>query len=253
MTTFKVAKTGGSVDDSVKDLAFDSSQNYMIILAEYDITTDVDGNYEITHNLGYIPSFYLFIETSSGVWTRPDEPFYVTGSNADSSKIYISGMGEYTNVHVVLWANSYNNAVGDTNNNVSGKLKIAKSGYSADTALDLRQFVFASGKGFIIIKEKKQFSITINATYDSELDLYMWNQSATYAHGLNYVPQVQVFQSDGSQLPYGFVLSGGTGSGSETFIIDNTNLTIHLSGATEDDQSGIVKTFNSHIFFNKIE
>ena len=250
----KVAKTGGTVEDDVKDLAFDSSQNYMIILAEYDVTTDIDGNYEITHNLGYIPSFYIFIESSPGVWTRPGEPFYVEGSYADGTKIYLRALSfEVTiNAHVVLWANSFDDAVGTGNNNANGKLKIAKTGYSADTALDLRQFVFASGQGFIIIKEKKSFSITISATYNAEFDRYEWNQSTTYAHGLGYVPQLQIFRSDGSQLPYSLYIGGGNGLASEDFTVDDTNIIIQASGSMPDDPSGVELNFNAHIFFNKI-
>lgn len=254
---FKIAKTGGSVDDDVKDLAFDYSQNYMIILDEYDIQVDSEGSYDITHNLGYIPSFYIFSSVDNITWTRPGQSFTVTGSYADSNKIYIRGLGENEYAHVVLWANSIDNSVGTTNNNVSGMLKITKAGYSADKAKDLRQFVFASGQGFILIKEKKQFSITVSATYDEEYGFWVFEQSVQYAHGLGYVPQVQVFNSDGSQLPFEKQFAGGYGYYSDYFTIDDTYLTIYSTGSLSsemfDDPSGTVNIFNTFIYFNKIK
>lgn len=249
---FKVAKTGGSVGDDVKDLAFDSSQNYMIILDEFDFQTDIDGNYDLTHGLGYTPSFYIFTSTDNLTWTRPGQSSIIVGSYADNNKIYVRGLEANAYAHIVLWANSYNNAVGTENNNATGMLKVAKDGYSADIAKDLRQFVFASGQGFILIKEKKQFSITVSATYDEDTGFWIWNQSVQYAHGLDYIPQVQVFLSDGAQLPFEIFISGGNGFYGYNFTIDNTNLTIETSGSMLDDPSGLEIVFNSHIFINKI-
>lgn len=50
---FKIAKRGGdALTDAPKDLAFDSSLDYMIILEERTDTSDGSNNLEITHGLG---------------------------------------------------------------------------------------------------------------------------------------------------------------------------------------------------------
>jgi hypothetical protein len=246
----KVAKSGGNIYDPVKDLAFDTSQNYIIILGEYSGTVNSSGQATISHGLGYIPSFFLYSSENGNSWTRKGTLLGNIGSYADSSNIYINGFYDAEHYHLVIWANSYDDSIGTSNNNAFGKLKIAKPGYDATTATDLRQFVFVSGRGLMIIKEKKQISIEINASLD-EYGFYSWNQTISYAHGLGYTPQVHIFASDGSQLPAETFFSAG-GLIVEDFSIDDTYLKITTFGSSEDDLSGTTLTYNSHIFFNKI-
>lgn len=246
----KVAKSGGSVLDDTKDLAFDSTSRYMIILSEYHFQSDSSGSYDITHNLGYIPSFFLYSSADSTNWTRPGETFF-TGSYADSNKIYIRGLGESEYAHVVIWSNSYDDSIGDTNNNASGIIKISKSGYDASLSHDLRQFKFVSGKGMMIIKEKKQITVTLSSTYDSEIGMYIITGSSQYSHGLGYVPQIQAFLG-GKQIPYVLYLGGGNGLLSYEFSVNNSSISVVVDGAWLEDLSGTTVTFDFYIYFNKI-
>ena len=256
MSRMIVARTGGTIDDATKDLAFDSASNYMIILDEVDGTSveaplsEVGGGiFEYTHNLGYKPNFYHFQESSAGLWSRPYESG-TGGSRSDNNKIYISTSDPIQNVHLIIWANSNDGSIGTGRNNATGRLKIAKSGYSASDT-DLRRFVFTSGEGTLIIKEKKSVTVTANTSYDSGYDGYIWNDTVEYAHGLDYVPQVIVF-SGGIQIPTSVHLPG-LGNYWLDFSVDNQKVYLTFSGATIDnDFDGIEKTFDMQILFNKI-
>jgi hypothetical protein len=241
MARLIVAKTGGTIDDDVKDLAFDSDENYMVILEERIDTADGSGNLEITHNLGYLPSFYHFYESSAGVWERQLESG-LGGAYTDTTKIYIQTPSASQRVKTVIWGNSQDNAVGTGRTNATGKLRIAKDGYDATIDTDLRRFKFASSGGVFKISEKKTLSITVtgSGTFTKQ-----------YAHGLGYVPQVYVF-AGGLQIPIFQFIAAGM-SYFFSYTIDDTNLTVTV----ENNGGGMVVPvtidFNAQILLDKIE
>jgi hypothetical protein len=112
--------------------------------------------------------------------------------------VWDDGVGDYvrvtTDIYYSIWANTVTNAVGTGNNNVSGRLKIAKSGYSVNET-DARKFVFFSGKS--VYKQDLALSGTTGVYLDGELAV------GEVTHNLGYIPIV--FATDlesGSRIPY---------------------------------------------------
>lgn len=242
---FKIAKKNGdALTDASKDLAFDIDQNYMIILEERTDTADGSGNIVINHGLGYIPAFYTFFERSAGVWGRKLESG-LGGDYADSSNIYISADAGQR-VRTVIWANSQDNSVGSGRNNASGKLRVAKAGYDAKTATDLRQFKFASGGGVFKIKENKKLTVTVNVDGSGYS-----NDTVKYAHGLGYVPQIYVFLG-GQQLPQFQFIAAGM-SYSVDFWVDNQKIYVNVSSGEYVFAGGETFDFDVQILLDKIE
>jgi len=242
---FKIAKRGGdALTDAQKDLAFDSSLDYMIILEERTDTSDGSNNLQITHSLGYIPAFYTFFEAADGSWYRQLETG-LGGSYADSTKIYIQTDEPNQRVRTVIFANSQDNSVGSGRNNASGKLRVAKPGYDAEIETDLRRFRFASGGGVFKIKENKVLRVTVHLDGSGYSD-----DSVTYAHGLGYVPQVYVFLS-GVQIPIFQFIAAGM-SYNVDFTIDATNLTVHVASGEYALSDGDIFDFNAQILLDKI-
>ena len=242
---FKIAARGGNaLTDAQKDLVFDSSLDYMIILKEITATSDSNKNLTIAHNLGYLPAFYTFFKDSSGNWYRQLESA-LGGSYTDNNNIYIKTDDENQQVRVVIFANSQDNSIGSGRNNASGKLRIAKPGYDAIVETDLRKFRFASGGGVFKIKEKKQLTVTVHIDGDGNSD-----DSVQYAHGLGYVPQVYVFLG-GTQIPI-FVFEGAGTSFSVDFSVNSTYLTVNVSSSGNALSDGETFTFNAQILLDKI-
>lgn len=238
-----VAQPGGSVlDDLAKDLAFTSEANYMLLLSERTDTSDGSGNLTITHNLGYMPAFYHFYEESSGVWRRPIESG-IGGSYATNTQIFHKTPSGNQRVRTVIWANAQSDATGSGNNNVSGHLKIAKDGYDVSEETDLRRFNFASLKGTFKIKEKKRLQVTVSGTDTTD--------TASYAHGLGYVPQVYVFVA-GIQIPSFYFIAAGT-SYEFNYYVTNTHLVISVTNAGGAIPTSEVVTFDAQILLDKID
>jgi hypothetical protein len=243
---FKIAKRGGdALIDAPKDLAFDSSLDYMIILEERTDTSDGSNNLEITHSLGYIPAFYTFFEGAGGVWYRQMQTA-LGGSYADSTKIYIKTDDANQRVRTVIFANSQDNSVGSGRNNASGKLRVAKAGYDAEIETDLRRFRFASGGGVFKIKENREMTVTVNLDGDGYSD-----DQVQYAHGLGYTPQVYVFLG-GVQIPIFQFIAAGM-SFSVDFTVDDTYLTVKVQSGEYALEDGDTFTFNAQILLDKID
>ena len=243
---FRIAKRGGdALTDAQKDLAFDSSLDYMIILQERTDTSDGSNNLEITHNLGYIPAFYTFFEGAGSVWYRQTQSG-LGGSYADSTKIYIKTDNPNQRVRTVIFANSQDNSVGSGRNNASGKLRVAKPGYDAEIETDLRRFRFASGGGVFKIKENREMVVTVNVDGSGYSD-----DQVQYAHGLGYTPQVYVFLG-GVQIPiFQFIAAGMAYSVS--FSVDDTYIKVRVQSGEYVFAGGEQFTFNAQILLDKID
>lgn len=216
MPIFKIAKPGGSVTDAEKNLVFTSNRPCIIEIQSG--TQAVSTTAEITHNLGYVPGFVAFNrvpvatfpdDIPNNSWTPCIGRFqnYPDGASiqADTSKIYLETYEQYdyddeeyykvpTDIFYSIWANSVTNATGTGNNNVSGKMKIAKTGQSV-AGTDARQYVFFSGKS--VYKQNIALSGTKSVYINSEFAI------GEITHNLGYVPIV--FATDlesGSRIPY---------------------------------------------------
>jgi len=149
--------------------------------------------YEITHNLGYIPMFFVFCyyENHLGLVNVPTnkwvllpfeqisggiQPFYVY---ADTTKIYIWNFDDVPTPSSTTfkWYIFYDNQVGSSGISITESdyvFKVSKTGVDALTSTDPNDYIFHSDLNtFKIIKEA-----TADITYTAD-GLY------TVAHGLS--------------------------------------------------------------------
>lgn len=165
-----------------------------VLIKEYDrgsavIDVDYTDPYEITHGLGYIPFFLVYVYDESvyygGIankWklcpnissSMSASPFYVF---ADTSKIYIYNLDgdEGTHSNTFKWYIFYDNQVGSSSKTItesSAVLKVSKTGKNALTSTDPNDYIFHSDLNtFKIIKEG-----TTTVEYTS-------NKYYTFSHG----------------------------------------------------------------------
>lgn len=213
MAKLIVAKTGGTIGDAEKNLAFTSSRDCLIELLSGTQSVASTGYYQ--HGLGYNPAYTVFakkiVSSVSGVPNNCWTPVIGIIGNAldfdgsvsiDTDKLYFEtytddeGYPVTTDFYYSIFANTISNATGSGNSNASGKIKIAKSGYSVPNISDARQFQFFAGNVF---KQDRGLSGSLNIT----LPDYDVTMQSVY-HGLGYVPIVYAFEdNNGSRIPYG--------------------------------------------------
>lgn len=248
----KIAKPGFDVRTaSNKNLVLNSEYPCLVELFSDTVTVTSESsgeiNYEFTHNLGYIPEFEFFEkDNSTGRW----EPFFRFDVYATTTKlVVISNLDPDTDYtfYYKIYGNRYDNAVGTGNNNVTGKLRIAKSGYNAESETDARNMVFFSGAS--VPKLDESLSDEISGTTDSGGDL-----SLEITHNLNYIPEVFILWEEGwsgasvggTMLPFSFV---GLGTPLLYYEISTTKIYIEvLNSDTETEH-----TFKYKILRDKIE
>lgn len=196
MTTAKISKTGGNAEtDAIKDLVLTSDKACMIELLSGSET--ITGTKEITHGLGYIPSYFVF--TKGRNLADTEDAWYVKylGTRIDTSKLYIDLYEGETSetIYYIIYGNRQDNAVGTGNSNVTGKLKISKSGYDAETETDIRNMKFVSGKNVTKIDTALSGSVTSAITTDDITTIEI-------THNLGYFPICYVISSTyGQTLP----------------------------------------------------
>jgi len=91
MAFFKVAKTGKSaLSSDDRDLAFDSKMDYLKESQSGLVDTDINGDLTITHGLGYVPAFTIFVAdySAQGVWYSYD---MIGNVYATSTQLIIQG------------------------------------------------------------------------------------------------------------------------------------------------------------------
>jgi len=206
MAVLKIAKSGGDAEtDAEKDLVMTSDRPCIIefMSGTIDIATNGVGygTAEITHGLGYRPGYYCFIRDalSTGDWYPQLSGYPSLLASVDTNKLYLIVNYEQENttykVHYTIWANQQNNAEGTGNDNVTGRLRIAKDGYDAETETDLRNMKFASGKNVYKIDSTLSGSVTSTIATDDITII-------TINHNLGYVPMAFVLASTfGQMLP----------------------------------------------------
>lgn len=219
-----IAKTGGTVDDTEKDLAFTSGRDCLVEIQNESIvlSTDSSGNgtYNITHNLNYSPYVIAHIKDNTTGYYYPFD-FYDSFITTTQVKFKITGGDANTDYYIncIIFGNRQDNAVGSGNNNVTGKLKIAKSGYSSDIEIDARNMIFFSGGNVLKIDNNLSGSVVVN------VNNYPSPTVTTIAHNLGYKPLCFVFNViESRQLPFSEPLFG---SDQEWYDIDDTNLYIY--------------------------
>lgn len=254
MGRIRVAKTNGDIlIDAPKDLAFDSSQECLVIVNErIDSFTSVDGDgghiTSIAHGLDYRPTIKCYQEASSGVWGKGLSLMNIWADNTNINyQLYDAyGTVETYRIKTIIIANSQNGVVAGTLSNANGRLQVAKSGYDLNNITDLRQVAFSSKKGVQLINEKKSIVVHHDGTPDS-------GATVTYNHGLGYIPQFDaVLVEYGAVLPY--AIYGGAGINLLLDIhVDTTKFTCSVYDAGGFLGSPTDFTFRVHILCGKIE
>lgn len=193
---FKIAKRGGdALVDADKDLAFTIDKACMIELLSGAKT--ITGTVEITHGLGYIPSYFVF--TKGRNFADTEDAWYVKflGTRVDSTKLYIDLYEGETSedIFYIIYGNRQDNLVGDGNSNVVGRLRVAKPGYDAESETDVRNMIFISGKNVTKIDENLSGSVTRTIATDDFTVIEI-------EHNIGYFPICYVINSTfGQTLP----------------------------------------------------
>ena len=242
MTIFKIAKTG---DDALttanKDLAFDLDYPCLNVIRSITlwVTTDGsgDGSNSFSHDLGYYPMYKTYVKTASGGYALLEasalEGSAIATAYSTTSKISViidsgSANTQYT-FEVKVFGNSADDSVGTTNNNVSGRMRVARVGHDAKTATDVRELVFQSGVYVLKYDPTKSGSFVKLVTAG---DLHV----EKIYHNLGYVPYVFVKEKDdggsttSKMLP---VFQSSYGAYYEIFT-DRTEITLdNVMGTTD--------------------
>ena len=236
MAEFIIAKRNGAVTDAEKDLAFTSNRACSIELLNDTISINTDGSGfgtgEITHGLGYIPQYFAFVRDplDTAEWYPTGDGYMGLSIGADTTKLYFTiDYKEASSTYLVkysIFANRLDNGTGVGNSNVSGKLKIAKSGYDTKTETDARNMQFFSGASVYKVDEALSGTtiMTVNDTVNEK----------NVVHGLGYVPAVFILNSSsrgigdfGQMLPNGFEpLSYSINSNSFTIYYEDYSWTL---------------------------
>jgi len=194
MTVFKVAKPGGNAEtDASKDLAFDAIQHPCFnIIKEFTATLTTngsgDGSTTVNHNLNYYPFFKAWVKVGSAyMLLHASGTYSLSYATSTAIKIQINGgdANKTYNYIIKVFGNEAQNTIGTGNNNVSGLVRVARPGQDAETATDIRQLAFQSGKYTLKLDTGKSGTTSITApAWDIKfVDVY---------HNLGYYPFVFV-------------------------------------------------------------
>lgn len=237
MAQIIIAQEGGSVADAEKDLVFTSERTCLIevLSGTIDISTDGSGfgTAEVTHDLGYRPSYYAFARDplATGDWYPQGDGYMGLGTNVDTTKLYLAINGKEPSstyrIKYYIFGNQLENGTGSGNNNVTGRIRISKPGYDAETETDARNMQFFSGTN--VFKVDTALSGTTTVTIDDFI------KEVTVPHDLGYVPFVLVCSDSADGLQLGRVLPSAAFDARFSFKVNSTDLVI----ITEDSTGGI--------------
>ena len=199
MARLRIAKPSGNIDtDLSKDLAFDSDYPCFNVIQETDVdfTTNGSGVGSVTynHNLGYIPMYQVWIQEKgstylNGMWALLSQS--ASGSIAYATTTTIEIFADFAlnstkyDFHIIIFGNTPDNVSASGNNNISGAMKIAKDSVDLETATDIRQLAFQSGKHTLKFDADNSGtdSITVAAGGGDYIDI---------THDIGYTPIVFV-------------------------------------------------------------
>ncbi len=254
MPVFKIAKPGGTVEDPEKDLAFTSDRTCIneLFSGYVDVNTDGSGNgtADFTHDLGYRPSYYCFVRDplNTGNWYPHQDGYMGLSTNVGTTKLYFDILGKEASstyrVFYQIFGNQQENGTGTGKNNVTGKIKIAKPGYKADTETDARNMQFFSGGN--VYKVDTALSGSESVTVDDYI------VETVIPHNLDYVPVAFVLNDSTYGSPLGQMLPSTVFEPSFSYYINDTNLVIISSDAISGGSPSFNATFKYKILRDKI-
>jgi hypothetical protein len=254
MPIMKIAKQGGSVDSAEKDLVFTSNRScVMELFSDYiDITTDGSGfgNAEFTHGLGYRPANLCFVRDPLDTrnWYPASDGYMALGTSVDTNKLYLAiDYKEESSVYRVkysIFGNQQEDGTGTGKENVTGKIRVAKSGYDASTEKDARNMRFFSGKNTLKIDEYLSGSCTLI------VDDFI--KTITIPHDLGYVPYAMVLNDTSYGYATGQMLPSVIGNPTSSFYVNSSNLVIIVEDYISGGSPTFTMTFKYKIFRDKI-
>ena len=248
MARLIVAKTGFDITSDKRNIVLDSNDTNLMIIDESSISGGT-ANYQ--HGLGYLPTTFEFYNYSTQ-WFPFGSPIFDTGgafqtggvfAEYDTDKVYFTDDGANSDIKLFISGNAADNSTGSGKNTASGKLKIAKAGFSINET-DVRRLQFCSGLDTI----KKDLSLSGQATLSSSGAFV----KVEITHNLGYVPVViakiesNTYDNtfDGSMLPVNLSLFDVT---PVSFYITSTKLVFFTENVVGNF------TINYNIYRNKIE
>jgi hypothetical protein len=227
MAKIKIAKPGGNVlTDTDKELALTSDRNCLIenTSGTTDITTNGSGvgSAEITHSLGYQPAYWCFVRDpdSTTDWYPHQSGFPTLIASADTTKLYLDINQDASKTYRVfyqIFANQQDDGDADDNDNISGKLLVARSGENIPDVTDARKMQFMSGANVYKVDEDKSGSTTISITPPDIV-------TKTITHSLGYVPVSFVLDATNNEM-----LPVGSASNNVNYYVTSTTLVIELT------------------------
>lgn len=243
MPLFLIAKSGGTVADASKDLVLDSRKTSLMI---YDEVTLNSSATEYAHNLGYYPMVFAHFQNGSN-W-HPSDSVLTSFSTfkQDANKIYIENYAG-GDVKLTILGNAVDNATGTGKNTATGKIKVAKEGFSANTETDIRRFQFCSGRD--LFKRDPALTGTVTLTSDAK---YFYEAETYITHNLGYVPYVTAidfagFTGIGGELPVNF----SDGLNNYYYYMTSTRVYFGVSIFSKDATIDTY-TFKYQIYRNKL-
>lgn len=250
----KIAKTGGTTADSDKNLAFTSDKDCImeVLSGTANISTDGSGygTSEVTHSLGYRPAYYCFVRDplNTGNWYPHQDGYMGLGTSVDTTKLYLAiNFKEASQTYVVrysIFGNQQENGDGTGNNNVSGKIRVAKPTRNAETEQDARRMQFFSGKN--VFKQDTALSGTTTVTVNDFV------VTKTIAHNLGYVPFVFILNDTSFGVPSGQMLPESVASPTASFYVNSTNIVIVIEDPVSGGSPSFDMTFKYVVLRDKI-
>lgn len=226
----KVSEEGFDVNTAEdKNLSMKSGMTLLKVYDQQSISVSNTGWNDISHPLGYIPQYLVFVKTSSdiaylgtGIFSSPFEaPVAITKINTTTLSIYKTGtvVAYYYIFYEPAETGSAPSIVSTNNYGI----KVSKDGVGVKTANILQQ-TFNS--------EKNSLKILSDGTQSSTAS---GGRSIDVAHGLSFVPGFLLFyEVDNS----GYWISNGTAedlSGKSCWVeghTDGTNLTLEMASSS---------------------
>lgn len=244
MNSIRVALPGynAETDTNLDHYALYTDQDNVLIKefqrGGFDIIGDgTEKIHTITHNLGYVPLFFVYVYDTQAVYNNNEWKLLAHNTAGASVPPYIA-VADTTKLYVYNYLNAtisfkyfifYDNVVGSSGITLTESakvIKVAKSGYNALTEKDPNNLIFHSDLNtFKILKEGNG---TISYTVDG---IYTFAHAATIANPTSYMVFVKFPDGYTSFLPgKGVIFSKDSNWNISESYIDTSNIGMRILG-----------------------
>lgn len=183
---------------------------------------------QITHNLGYIPLFYVyahrnhsgFDEWVTPLWPNFSVEYYIY---ADTTKLYLNNAtGTDTILNYYIFYDRQVGSAAKTITEARQVLKVAKQGYNAETSKDPNEYLFHSNLNTFKIIQSVNTTVSVTGA----------GGNFTVAHGLSAPTAFEVY----FQFPDNTVVNGAGYNAAKTqqvfgLAMDDTNIKFSVANS----------------------